>query len=176
MRALYVAGILILALSACAPSVAEPIASGGNPASAGSELSEGVVLPEEPPPAGAEGEFSTDFSRHTVPYSEVLSGGVPKDGIRAIDEPRFIGVDDADEWLEDQEPVVAVDMEGKARAYPIQILTWHEIVNDTVSGVPVAVTYCPLCNTAIAFERTFNGLVLDFGTTGRLRALVDASR
>jgi thiol-disulfide isomerase/thioredoxin len=128
-----------------------------------------TLLPEEPPPAGAESQFSTDFSKHSVPYSEILSGGPPKDGIPAIDDPQFVRIEEADEWLEPQEPVVLVQVGDEARAYPIQILMWHEIVNDAVGGVPVTVTFCPLCNTGVAFERTFEGQVLDFGTTGRLR-------
>ena len=124
---------------------------------------------DEPPPPRAESEFITDFSKHSVPYSEILSGGPPKDGIPAIDEPKFIGVDEADEWLKPVEPVVFVQVGDDPRAYPLQILTWHEIVNDTVGDLPLTVTFCPLCNTAIAFERTFKGQVLDFGTTGRLR-------
>lgn len=128
-----------------------------------------TLLPEEQPPVRAQSEFITDFSKHSVPYSEILSGGPPKDGIPAIDEPRFISVDEADEWLRDREPVVFVQVGHEARAYPIQILMWHEIVNDTVGGEPLLVTFCPLCNTAIAFKRTFNEQVLDFGTTGRLR-------
>jgi hypothetical protein len=126
-------------------------------------------LPEEPPPAGAAREFSTDFSKHSVPYSEILSGGPPKDGIPSIDHPRFVSVAEADTWLEAVEPVILFQAGDAARAYPLQILTWHEIVNDTVGGVPVVVTFCPLCNTAIAFERTVGGQALDFGTTGRLR-------
>jgi hypothetical protein len=104
-----------------------------------------------------------------VPYSEILSGGPPKDGIPAIDEPKFIGIDEADAWLEPQEPVILFQLGEDVRAYPLQILMWHEIVNDTVGGAPVVVTFCPLCNTAIAFERTVDGQVLDFGTSGRLR-------
>ncbi len=104
-----------------------------------------------------------------MPYSEILSGGPPKDGIPAIDTPRFVGVDQADAWLEPQEPVVLVQISDDARAYPIQILMWHEIANDTVGGVPIAVTFCPLCNTAIVFDRRVGDQVLDFGTTGRLR-------
>jgi hypothetical protein len=127
------------------------------------------LLPAEPAPRGAECDFSTDFARHTVPYDEILSGGPPKDGIPAIDEPQFVTVEEADEWLEPQEPVVLFEIDGDARAYPMQILMWHEIVNDVVGEVPVTVTFCPLCNTAIAFERAFDGQVLDFGTTGRLR-------
>jgi len=65
--------------------------------------------------------------------------------------------------------VILFEVGDDARAYPIQILMWHEIVNDTVGDLPVTVTFCPLCNTAIAFDRTLDGQVLDFGTTGRLR-------
>jgi hypothetical protein len=130
---------------------------------------EGVLLPAEPPPFGAEREFTTDFSKHSVPYSEILSGGPPKDGIPSIDEPKFQSTSEADEWLADREPVVFVQVGDDARAYPIQILMWHEIVNDVVGGEPLMVSFCPLCNTAIAFKRTFDGVVLDFGTTGRLR-------
>jgi thiol-disulfide isomerase/thioredoxin len=125
--------------------------------------------PGERPPAGAESQFKTDFTKHSVPYGEILSGGPPKDGIPAIDSPKFVSVEEADEWLEPQEPVILVEVSGVAKAYPIQILMWHEIVNDVIGHTPVTVTFCPLCNTGIAFERTFDGQVLDFGTTGRLR-------
>ncbi len=129
-----------------------------------------TLSPDEPPPAGATIEFKTDFSKHSVSYRDILSGGPPKDGIPAIDNPRFVSVSDADEWLEDVEPIIFFQIGDDARAYPIQILMWHEIVNNTVSDVPVVITFCPLCNTAIAFERTAaGGQVLDFGTTGRLR-------
>jgi hypothetical protein len=127
------------------------------------------LLEEEPPPAGATNQFSTDFSRHTVPYSEILSGGPPKDGIPPIDRPSFVDVEQASEWLDPVEPVVFVQVGEESRAYPLQILTWHEIVNDTLGGLPLVVTFCPLCNTAIAFERQLDDLLLDFGTTGRLR-------
>ena len=113
--------------------------------------------------------WTTDFSRHSVPYSEILSGGPPRDGIPPIDDPKFTTPEDADRWLGDQEPVIAFELNGDARAYPLQILIWHEIVNDVVGGVPVAVTFCPLCNTAIVFERTLEGVVYDFGTSGKLR-------
>ncbi len=76
---------------------------------------------------------------------------------------------DAAGWLKPEEPVVLVESGGQARLYPLQILIWHEIVNDTVGGVPVAVTFCPLCNASIVFDRTLDGQVLDFGTTGKLR-------
>jgi hypothetical protein len=129
---------------------------------------------EEPKPDNelsvATAGWKTDFSKHTVPLSEFVSGGPGKDGIPAIDEPKFVSVEEADEWLEDREPVIELELEGDARAYPIQILIWHEIVNDTVAGQPVAVTFCPLCNTALVFDRCLDGQVLDFGTTGNLRS------
>ena len=127
------------------------------------------LLPDEPSPFGADRQFSTDFSKHTVPYTDILSGGPPKDGIPAIEDPKFTSVAEADQFLENLEPVIFFQIGDDARAYPLQILTWHEIVNDVVDGNPVTVTFCPLCNTAIAFDRNFDGQVLDFGTTGRLR-------
>jgi hypothetical protein len=116
----------------------------------------------------AEG-WRTDFTRHDVPYAEILSGGPPKDGIPAIDRPRFVSIAEAGSWLEPREPVIALTVGEETRAYPLQILVWHEIVNDDVSGTPVAVTFCPLCNTAIVFDRRVDGRTLDFGTTGKLR-------
>ncbi len=113
--------------------------------------------------------WRTDFTRHTVPLDEIVSGGPPKDGIPAIDQPAFVSARQADRWLGDREPVIVVAVGPDVRAYPLQILIWHEIVNDRVGGMPVTVTYCPLCNTALVFDRRFAGRVLDFGTTGRLR-------
>jgi hypothetical protein len=114
--------------------------------------------------------WKTDFARHSVPFTEIESGGPPKDGIPAIDEPAFVTVAEADEWLDDREPVQTLEIGGDVRAYPLQILIWHEIVNDVVDGKSVSVTYCPLCNSAIVFDRTLpDGRVLDFGTTGKLR-------
>ncbi|MCG2786831.1 MAG: DUF3179 domain-containing protein [Anaerolineae bacterium] len=163
-----------LVLSACSPEQIPtstphpaPTASPVPAASPAPELVEGLA--DEPPPAGAESEFKTDFSQHTIPYGEILSGGPPKDGIPAIDSPKHVSVKEAHEWLEPVEPVVLVRVGNEARAYPIQILMWHEIVKDSLGGMPLMVSFCPLCNTAIAFEREFDDQVLDFGTTGRLR-------
>jgi hypothetical protein len=113
--------------------------------------------------------WRTDFARHTVPLEEIVSGGPPKDGIPALDNPRFTSVAEADSWLSERDPVVLVEQGDQAKAYPLQILIWHEIVNDVVDGRPLAVTFCPLCNTALAFDRRLDGSTLDFGTTGRLR-------
>ena len=111
----------------------------------------------------------TDFSKHSVPYHEIISGGPPPDGIPPVDEPKFVGVVEAQEYMKDEEPVMSLELNGEVKAYPLSILIWHEIVNDEVGGIPVSVTYCPLCNTAIVFDRRVNGVVLDFGTTGLLR-------
>ena len=109
----------------------------------------------------------TDFSRRSVPLEEIISGGPPKDGIPSIDDPEFAPV--AESELPDHEPVIGLTVGGDARAYPLRILIWHEIVNDVVGGVPVAVTYCPLCNTGLVFDRRVGDRVLEFGTTGKLR-------
>jgi hypothetical protein len=113
-------------------------------------------------------ELRTDFSKSLVPLGEIISGGPPPDGIPALDRPTFITPKEADQWLGLKEPVLAVSVGDDARAYPLQILIWHEIVNDTVGGRPVAVTYCPLCNSGIVFDRMIRGKVYDFGTSGRL--------
>jgi hypothetical protein len=125
--------------------------------------------------------WTTDFSRHTVPLSEIRSGGPPPDGIPPIDEPSFVTQAEASDWLVGNEPVIAVgvlDPDGtpasQGRAYPIQILIWHEIVNDTVDDVPMVISFCPLCNTSIVFDRRLNptaadATVYDFGTTGNVR-------
>ncbi|MFQ5765345.1 MAG: DUF3179 domain-containing (seleno)protein, partial [Rhodospirillales bacterium] len=110
----------------------------------------------------------TDFTKKSVDLGEILSGGPPKDGIPSIDRPRFVPVAEEKD-LAPSEPVVGLVIKGKARAYPLRILTWHEIVNDQLAGVPVTITYCPLCNSAVAFDRRVDGRVLDFGTTGKLR-------
>ncbi|MBI4301706.1 MAG: DUF3179 domain-containing protein [Chloroflexi bacterium] len=113
--------------------------------------------------------WKTDFTKYSVPLNEISSGGPERDGIPPIDQPKLLAVADAKDWLKDNEPVISFELGGEARAYPLQILIWHEIVNDVVGGTPVLITFCPLCNTAIAFERTLGGKVYDFGTTGNLR-------
>ena len=112
---------------------------------------------------------NTDFTQATVPWIEIMSGGPPKDGIPALSDPGFIPALD-ETRLGDREPVVTVEIEGeKPRAYPIRYLTWHEIVNDQIGPVPVAVTFCPLCNSALTFDRRVGGRVLTLGVSGKLR-------
>lgn len=109
----------------------------------------------------------TDFSRASIDLSEIISGGPPKDGIPSIDDPAFRSLIAADR--DSSEPAITVVIDGDARAYPLGILLWHEIVNDTVGGKPVAVTYCPLCNSGIVFIRKVNNRKTTFGTSGMLR-------
>ena len=111
----------------------------------------------------------TDFDTAIVDMDEIMSGGPPKDGIPAIDNPKFVSQAEADDWLDDQEPVIVVSVGEQSRAYPIQILMFHEIVNDALNAKPLSITFCPLCNASIVFERNLDGTVLDFGTTGCLR-------
>ena len=112
----------------------------------------------------------TDFENTTVQnWVEIVSGGPPKDGIPAIDEPVFVSVADKP-TLEPREPVITLEIAGEVpRAYPIRYLTWHEIVNDVVGGIPVAVTFCPLCNSGITFDRRVAQGTLSFGVSGKLR-------
>ena len=104
-----------------------------------------------------------------VPLDQIVSGGPPPDGIPSIDNPKFTSIKEADEILEDSELIVGLNVNGDIRAYPLQILVWHEIVNDNVGGVPVAITYCPLCFTNQVFNRTLDdGNTVEFGTSGKL--------
>jgi hypothetical protein len=110
----------------------------------------------------------TDFSKTNVKWSEIISGGPPKDGIPSIDKPAFVPAGKA-AGLAPADPVLTVTDGRSARTYPLQILIWHEIVNDIFNGRPLAITYCPLCNSGIVFDRRVNGQTLEFGTTGKLR-------
>ena len=111
----------------------------------------------------------TDFTKHAVPLGEIFSGGVPRDGIPPIDRPRFAAIAEVQKLYTGTEPVISVEINGEAKAYPLGILMTHEIVNDTLGGVPISVTYCPLCNSAIVFDRRIGDKVYDFGVSGKLR-------
>lgn len=100
--------------------------------------------------------------------SKIISGGPPKDGIPSIDNPQFVSVSEADDWIQDNELVLGLNYNSVQKVYPLQILVWHEIVNDWVNGEAVLITYCPLCGSGIAYERTFDGEVVEFGTSGKL--------
>ena len=149
MHRLFAVGVLALVATACGTGRAES----SKQCTAPFEIGSG---------------FTTDLCRHLVPLSQFQSGGPGKDGIPAIGRPRFAPASTI-RWLAGREPVIELAVGRETRAYPLQILIWHEIVNDRVGGVPVAVTFCPLCDTAIAFDRRVGGGTLTFGTTGNLR-------
>ena len=113
--------------------------------------------------------FDTNLEKRNIDLSELIDGGPGKDGIPSIDNPKFISQDEAAAWLNGVEPVISLEINGEARAYPIQVLMWHEIANDELGGVPVSVTFCPLCYSAIAFDRRHDGEILEFGVSGLLR-------
>ncbi|MDW3095307.1 MAG: DUF3179 domain-containing protein [Gammaproteobacteria bacterium] len=111
---------------------------------------------------------NTDFSNSTVALADMVEGGPGKDGILSIDQPVFVSVGEADKWLHESEPVVVFANGTKSKAYPLQILMYHEIVNDQLGDEKISVTYCPLCNAAMVFSRQHKGELLDFGTTGKV--------
>jgi hypothetical protein len=185
-RSLAVASLLALIAVACGSATDGSDFAPGADADGG--VDDGVAVPtsaqpgtpREPIRATSEGCEAGEFHwqqggcepAHSIPLDEIVSGGPPPDGIPPIDEPVYESIEEAASWLGDTSPVMVVDVEGDVRAYPLAILTWHEIVNDTVGGLPLVITYCPLCNSALVFERTVDGPdgeeLLDFGTSGRL--------
>jgi hypothetical protein len=167
------AAAVALTAAACASESADTPATAPQPV--GAPL-DGVDSPLDLPPGtlpdgpSALRNFEDPaFPPPVIDPEQIISGGPPPDGIPPLDSPEFLPVSDVD-WLQDQEPVVVLEIDGDARAYPVQILMWHEIVNDTVGGVPVSVTYCPLCNSAVSYRRVINGVETTFGTSGRLFA------
>jgi hypothetical protein len=123
--------------------------------------------PREDVPSALEDSFDPSFPEPLVDPSRIRSGGPPPDGIPPLDDPRFERAATVD-WLVGVEPVLAIEIDGEARAYPIQVMTWHELVNDTIGGQPVTISFCPLCNSALAYDRRLGDRILDFGTSGRL--------
>ncbi len=109
----------------------------------------------------------TNGKKHIVPLDKIRSGGPPKDGIPSIDEPKFAQLSDS-HFMSNSDIVIGLEIDGETKAYPLFIMVWHEIVNDNVGGIPVSVTYCPLCFTNQVFERIINGQEVEFGTSGKL--------
>lgn len=108
-----------------------------------------------------------DLTNASIDVGEIMRGGPPRDGIPSIDDPKFVSVDRVD-YLRDDDIVLGLVRGEKARAYPLRILIWHEIVNETFEGDVVAVTYCPLCGTAMVFDRNIGGRDRSFGVSGLL--------
>lgn len=187
-RTFMLMSVVALVAAACSTGTAtDAVDDAGVPATEAAggsgELPSGISAPGEPrqpilqTSVGCQpGEFywtQADCEpAHSIPLDDILSGGPPPDGIPPIDEPVYESIAAASGWLQETSPVMVVDVNDDVRAYPLAILTWHEIVNDVVGGVPLVVTYCPLCNSALVFERTVEGPqgqeLLDFGTSGRL--------
>ncbi len=168
--ALTVAVVTLVAIGS-APTASDPHAVGSDAIAVPSPSTpDSSIPPADPARLGvAAAGWRTEFAVASVDLAEFVSGGPGKDGIPAIDDPAFESLDSARGWLDERAPVIALEISGQARAYPLAILTWHEIVNDTLGDVPVVVTFCPLCHTALVFERRVDGVVHDFGTTGNLR-------
>jgi len=132
-----------------------------------SPVSEQLPLSETPQEIDPNGIMVTDGLKHIVPLDKIKGGGPPKDGIPSIDDPRFATLSGSS-FMKHSDIVIGLEINGEAKAYPLSILVWHEIVNDNVGGTPVAVTYCPLCFTNQVFERILNGKEVEFGTSGKL--------
>jgi len=108
-----------------------------------------------------------DLSRPRIPLSEIISGGPPKDGIPALTDPKFVIASQAN-FLDPKDRILGTAVGGEAKAYPIKILNWHEVVNDSVGGKPVMVSFCPLCGTGMIFDAFIQGERLLFGVSGKL--------
>ncbi|MCK5087006.1 MAG: DUF3179 domain-containing protein [Melioribacteraceae bacterium] len=113
--------------------------------------------------------WRTNFNKSSIDLNELKSGGPPKDGIPAIINPKFVNIEEASDWLDENEPVIFLKYKNSVKGYPLQILIWHEIVNDYIEEMPVIVTFCPLCYSAIVFDRRLDELTLTFGVSGLLR-------
>ena len=146
-----------------------PVSAGTTTPQTTTSANETAQAPEGPSAldAAPDGLAGSGFPEPLIDTDRLLQGQVP-DGIPSIDQPRFVRVEAADEWLTDDEAIVVIEIDGDVRAYPVQILIWHEIVNDVVGEVPVAITYCPLCNSAVTYERRIDGHLTTFGTSGFL--------
>ena len=152
----------------------EPVAVTTAAVSAATGDSSAVVIDSEPIASTPREEVPSALrdpfhAEHPEPLVDLanITGVVPADSIPALEDPAFVPAA-AVEWLVAVEPVLALEVNDDARAYPLRIMTWHELVNGTVGGVPVTVSYCPLCNSAVAYDRRVGDRILDFGTSGAL--------
>lgn len=146
------------------PSTTEP------PAAPFDVIDEPTTLPEAF--ARMVDDWTTNWDRRTIDLNELKVGIAapdPRDLIQPLDSPAYETVAQAAEWLVENEIGVLLEIGDVARFYPLRILTAHEVVNDEVGSIPFTVTYCPLCNTAAAFDRRVEGEVLRFGVSGLLR-------
>jgi hypothetical protein len=117
--------------------------------------------------ASAASSNGFDLSNSILPVEQIIHGGPPRDGIPALSNPKLVKPAQAG-YLQPGDRVIGIELLGETRAYPIPILNWHEIVNDTIAGQRFAITYCPLCGTAVAFDASIDGKPTDFGVSGLL--------
>jgi hypothetical protein len=174
MKQSMIIGIFSLILLALVGSVlwiqyigssASPI-SNKETSSQDASTSESIVLEESERPQTLRDFDNTNINTATIPTDQIISGGPGKDGIPAIDAPIFVSI--AETKLDDDIEGVLIALEGEERFYPLTILVWHEIVNDQIGGTPFSVTFCPLCGSAITFDRRLGDQLLDFGVSGYL--------
>ncbi|MGH7943839.1 MAG: DUF3179 domain-containing protein [Opitutaceae bacterium] len=118
------------------------------------------------PASGAE-KLGFKLDNATIPIADIRAGGPPRDGIPSIDRPKFVPAARV-KYLEADDMVVSFSHRGETRAYPLRILVWHEIVNDRLGDLAINVSYCPLCGSAMVFDRAINGRTLEFGVSGLL--------
>lgn len=117
--------------------------------------------------AGA-GQPPFDITKRSIPREALLDGGPPKDGIPALDRPRFVTSAEAAEFLKDKDQVIGVYRDAEAKAYPLKVMVWHELVNDEIGGRPSTVSYCPLNGAGVVYDPVVSGQQLTFGVTGKL--------
>jgi len=118
-------------------------------------------------PAGV-GQKPFDVTRHLIRLGEIQPGGPPRDGIPALDHPAFTSAAEADRILKPKDVVLGVEFAGVAKAYPVRILNWHEVLNDDVGEQPILVSWCPLCGSGVVYDSRADGRRLTFGVSGRL--------
>ncbi|CAN5922520.1 DUF3179 domain-containing protein [soil metagenome] len=168
-RRTWVIWMVLLAACTAVPAARVPAPAAANATTAATDA---TATPTRPSDDDCTSAFYWEHPDCPLPAlvatDDIEPAGVGVDEIVPIDEPRFESLDDAARWLRADSPLLVVTIDDQTKAYPLAILVWHEIVNDVVGGEPVVVSYCPLCNTGIVFERTVDGEVLDFGTSGHL--------
>jgi hypothetical protein len=130
--------------------------------------SSGVMAQNAPDPAWIIEFPETNFAKKSISFDEIVTDGPLRDQIPPIHNPKYINAID-DTAIGALEPVLSLVLNGDARAYPLRILLWHEIVNEVIGGIPVLISYCPLCNSGVVFDRRIQGKTLSFGNTGRIR-------
>ncbi len=112
--------------------------------------------------------FLDPLAERTIDAREVVWGGVDVDGIPPLESPRHVRPEAAADWIDGSDLVAGAEINGDARAYPFRIIAWHEMVNDTIGGIPVSLAYCTLCGSAILYDGRVGGEVYRFGTSGLL--------